>query len=155
MLVTTVKPNWRAYFASFCDKHGPPVNYTEGRILFQDGWQYNSLSHSGPEFPPPNNLAVLYKLKHDYWLIRSRIIQEQINKGENQLRYFKHLEETRDVPVYGITRVKDEDSGQYNVTSDLVNLQQLESELKILDEELAECWSHINKLQAKQMPVMR
>jgi len=154
MTVTKCQVDWREYFLAFCDRHGPPVNFNEHRLLFQDGWQYSKYSHSGPEYPPPEDKGYLKQLQLIYWKIRKHNIEEVLRKGEQQLAGLKLLEETHDGPIYVITKQRDEETGKITTQRDTVDLVKLEAELKILDEEFANCWSYINELQASLMPVM-
>jgi hypothetical protein len=74
---TTIRLDWRAYFAKFCEEHGEPVNY-RGRLLFRDGYMYSATNHAGPEYSPPAGEELL-RLQRDYWSLRRKMIQEQID----------------------------------------------------------------------------
>ena len=73
-----VEFDWEAYYYSFVEKHGEPVEF-RGKLLFRDGWTY-APDYKGPEWAPPNDLKELRKVQTYYWETRIAILEELLKQ---------------------------------------------------------------------------
>lgn len=91
--------DWRAYFKAFCELHGEPLRFGKARLLFPDGWQYNSRSHAGPEYPPPTDTRSRILLQKEYWNLRLEIVGDQRDKLEAKLKGLEELRQLCSAPL--------------------------------------------------------
>lgn len=124
-----VRLDWRAYFAKFCEEHGEPVNY-RGRLLFRDGYMYSATNHAGPEYSPPVGEA-LSQLQSEYWTLRRRMIQEQIDDLTYVAESVFQMQAGRSVKLQQVTSYKD-DEGRVKVEIGDVDREALVERMKWL-----------------------
>jgi hypothetical protein len=82
--------DFRQYFRDFCAQHGEPVQQGN-RLLFPDGWSYHSLSHKGPEWPPPSDPVKLRVIKITYWRARMQLVRKLLAFHAGRLRRLERL----------------------------------------------------------------
>ena len=93
------KLDWRAYFRAFCEAHGGDPVAHGGRLLFQDGWQYSSTDHAGPEWPPPEDPNKLLALRRFYWQRRRQIVEAEWRKLWEAVRGLEELQGHKSAPL--------------------------------------------------------
>jgi len=132
--IENVDLDWRAYFISFCEAHGSPVQYG-GRLLFPDGWTYSATDYHGPEWPPPTNKKELQDIKRQYKLIRRAGLKVAIHRLETQLESLRRMQEVRPVPLMARGLVEDSETGNVAIRSMPIDFQALEIRLELLKTE--------------------
>lgn len=93
--------DWQAYFADFCFEHGgdPMIVEESQRVLFRDGWQYNLLSHKGPEYPPPKKRSELLALQVKYWTHWKKVRERELWETQVEIDRLRELASTRSLPL--------------------------------------------------------
>lgn len=141
-----VRLDWRAYFAEFSRAHGDnPVEH-EGRLLWQDGWRYSSISHEGPEYPPPADAEELRRLQRAYWQRRMELVEEQRGRLQRTMLDLEAGQSIRGVPL--MHRVVGEDeNGRLGLTVAPLKLEAFKARHDWLREDVAQCHRKLEELK--------
>lgn len=145
-----VKLDWKAYFESFCELHGKPVDHA-GRLLFSDGWTYSRTDHKGPEWPPPSSPGELAELQKVYWGIRLRKAELDYADAKRIYENLEGMTRSRSGTLKTKIRYFDEETNRYRRGVTDVNLDSMKDEVLILKEEVEECQKHL-KMTLVQSP---
>jgi hypothetical protein len=145
--LSVVRLDWRAYFEQFKELHGEPMR-AGGRQLFPDGWMYSLTDYGGPEWPPPDDPAVLKRLQTLYWRLRRRQATQQLAWLGQQVEGLKELQRVKSAPLQQRQVRRDDVGGVVETTVATVdlNLSGLEQRLAWLEEDLAVCEQKLNEL---------
>ncbi len=101
-----IRLDWKEYFRLFLEEHGEPILYN-GKLLFQDGWQYSSTQYQGPENPPPEDTKELHYLQVVYWTYLAKKFIEEIRVISNQIRSLKDWSKVRSLPLQSRVSYRD------------------------------------------------
>lgn len=105
--------DWRAYFRTFCERHGRFPLMHMGRLLFPDGWQYSATDHAGPEWRPPEDRAELLKLMRIYWYLRRKAVRRTLPAARAWLDQLGEMAATHDMPILQKVTTWDPDAGEH------------------------------------------
>lgn len=140
-----VEIDWRAYFKGLCDTLGEPVPY-RGKLLFANGLTYSATDFRGPEWAPPDDPAERNELDVAYWLIRRRMVSDELRRCQNELHELAMEVTGRHGELMMTQRLFDEETGKLMVRAvplDLetarLRIKDLQGEISVCDEELAAC----------------
>lgn len=148
--MANLRPDWRAYFLDFCQRHGGDPVEAEGRLLFRDGWGYAHNNYRGPEYPPPNSLDELARLQLVYWRRRREILVRKRDKLMYDMESLAQAQQVRSapIPVKGIQTVQD-DTGRLMLvpTALTVQWQDLKLELQSVVDDVDAATRNVQELE--------
>lgn len=133
-----IEIDWRATYQEFERIHGEPVPY-QGRLLYPDGWTHAAKDYAGPEYPPPEDPAILVELKRRYWKTRMVRLVDEISGLERSLAYLRDLQSRMSTTLQQRVTVKDEDTGKTRVVRRPLDFAMIESKLRQLRDDLEHC----------------
>ena len=141
------KLDWRAYFLAFCQFHGEPVEHN-GRLLFADGWTYSLTDHSGPEWPPPEDLRELDILVTTYYLILERSLRVTLDKLIAARKSFDTVALSKSMPLQQVAFEEYERDGETRVRKAAKQLDtgSLDARIEWMRQDLAECQERLKEL---------
>jgi len=137
--------DWRAYFRSFCELHGEPLEH-RGRLIFPDGWSYSATDYRGPEWPPPEGES-LGRLLRSYWELRRAEVRRQLQLSQAQLESAEAQQRVRSAPLQRKVKVRGED-GKLGWTSGTLDLEAARMRIDFLAGDLARCDEQLAALGA-------
>ena len=141
-----IQLDWDAYWQRFKEVHGDPVPYN-GKLLFEDGYQYSATDVMGPEYLPPDDADELRKLQVVYWVERRRVVVAERIEVETTLKGLKELQATRSVPLQELTFLFDDERGKTVATRKDLDLTALVGRLNWLKADVADCDARIASLK--------
>lgn len=136
--------DWRAYFISFCDRHGEPVEW-KGRLLFDDGWTYALTDYAGPEWGPPSDPGELDQTVTHYWIIKKGKLDRLLAKLIHDFDMLKKTISMHSLPLQQTVKVS-EGVGTQQKTVPL-NLDGLEARIEWVREDLYKCDERLQELE--------
>lgn len=145
-----IRPDWKAYFREFCNKHGRHPVEIGNKLVFPDGWSYARNDYRGPEWPPPSVPEDLWRLKREYWKRRCAIIRKQRDALSAELENFAKQQLSRDatIQVNGIETYTDDDGHEHaRMVSVPVDWQTLKLKLQFLNEDLYQSEMELRTLE--------
>lgn len=140
---TTIIEDWKAYFINFCAINGgDPIEYN-GRWLFRTGWTYAFKDHKGPEWPPPEDPKELRKLQVYYWNQREKQLVNIRKKLVTRYHSLKQFSKIKSIPLQVKTKVWNDFEERYVYDSVELNFRDLENEIRMITNEIEECYTQL------------
>jgi hypothetical protein len=135
--------DWRAYFLTFCEKHGRnPIQY-RGRLLFMDGWMYSATAYEGPEWPPPVLESESKALIREYWLRRKAIISAERSALAKEIRDLEVAQETHSAALQQIVIYYDPDIKKLRSRRGPLDIGVLRQRMILLEQDVLNCAEHL------------
>ena len=135
--------DWEAYYERFKQAHGEPVKYKQ-ILLFPDGWTY-AMNVAGPEWPPPESEQELHHLQRVYWLIRRKVVKEELDYLIDLTQQLEQAQSSKSVPLQQtiIRRGEDDKPESAVIDVDIASIRSgrlawLQGDLKDCDDKLSE-----------------
>jgi hypothetical protein len=156
-----IRLSWKSYYEQFKALHGQPVLwmkddaiYSNGLLLFQDGWTYSTESYAGPEYPPPPKESEdLRRLKVIYWTLKLGVLRSMRAGVDRQLTSLRSLQASRAMPLrYTIPRgngVQSSEDGTVKADADKLDLTAMGARLDLIDLDIEDCKAKLEELKPK------
>lgn len=145
MTLPRVSLDWAAYWDAFQQAHGGNPIPFKGRFLFADGWTYGTKSHSGPEWPPPDDPVELRELQRAYWAARRGIVDAERHELSQRIEHLIEMQSVRTVPLQQAVRIRNEDGSVETIRGPL-DLDAMLSRLGFLEDDVKFCDSKLEEL---------
>jgi hypothetical protein len=147
--------SWKSYYEQFKLKHGQPVLYlndkstfSNGLLLFPDGWTYSTDGYAGPEYPPPENPEDLKRLQVAYWREKLGILKGLRLEAGTQLAGLRSIQDGKAMPLRYTKPRYDEEGRPSGVEEASVSFQDLGARIDQIDLDIEECEKKITGLSA-------
>lgn len=121
---------------------GDPVKY-DSKWLFRTGAMYALDDHKGPEWKPPTDPKKLRELQVYYWNVREKELVRIRQKLVTRYYSLREFSDLKSIPLKIKSKRWNDFEERYVYESSEINFKELENDIRLITEEIEECYTQL------------